>query len=131
MAIYNPNQFNTFGRLFQAFAVNYFISPYYYLSYKIKITGKKNIPKDKPFIVMPNHLSNFDPPLISVVFHDTRIAYMAKKELFEVPFLKQLIYLLGAFSVDREKIEKTTIKATKEIIKKKLVPLYVSRRYKK
>jgi 1-acyl-sn-glycerol-3-phosphate acyltransferase len=119
VAIYNQNQFNTFGRLFQAFAVNYFISPYYHILYKIKVNGKENIPNDKkPFIVMPNHLSNFDPPLVSVVFHNIRIAYMAKKELFEVPFLKQLIISLGAFSVDREKIEKTTIKATKEIIKK-------------
>ena len=84
----------------------------------MKVYGKENIPKDKkPFIVMSNHLSNNDPPILSTALM-IPIAYMAKKELFSVPFLRWAITKLGAFSVDREKVEKTTIKATKEIIEK-------------
>jgi len=67
---------------------------------------------------MSNHLSNNDPPILSTAFM-IPIAYMAKKELFSTPFFGWAITMLGAFSVDRDKIEKTTIKATKEIIQKK------------
>ena len=92
--------------------------PVYYLGYHLKVLGKENIPKDKkPFIVMPNHLSNNDPPIISLALN-IPIAYMAKKELFEVPFLGLAITMLGAFLVDRENVSKSTIKGAKEILKK-------------
>ena len=94
------------------------MSPFYYLFFRIKIYGKENIPKDKkPFIVMPNHISNLDPPLVSVALQ-IPIAYMAKEELYSVPVINWLITILATFSVKREKVEKTTIIATKEIIKK-------------
>ncbi len=84
----------------------------------MKIYGKENIPKDKkPFIVMPNHLSNNDPPIISTTLMRP-VAYMAKKELFEVPFLGWAITRLGAFPVDRERVSKTTIKGAKEVLVK-------------
>lgn len=92
--------------------------PVYYLFYRLKVYGRENIPKDKkPFIVMPNHLSNNDPPLVSLALN-IPIAYMAKKELFEVPFLGWAITMLGAFLVDREKVSKTTIKGAKEVLSK-------------
>ncbi len=65
---------------------------------------------------MPNHLSNNDPPLVCAALN-INIAYMAKKELFDIPFWGILIKSLAAFSVDREKVEKTTIKATRAILK--------------
>ena len=90
----------------------------YYLFYRLKVYGRENIPRDgKPFIVMPNHLSNNDPPLVSMVLN-IPIAYMAKKELFEIPFLGWAITMLGAFLVDREKVSKTTIRGAKEILSK-------------
>ena len=82
----------------------------------MKVIGKENMPKDrKPFIVMPNHLSNLDPPLVSAALK-VFIAYMAKEELFSMPVVGFLVKILGAFSVNREKVEKTTIKAAKELI---------------
>ena len=66
---------------------------------------------------MPNHLSNNDPPIVSSALK-IPIAYMAKEELYKVPILNLLITSLAAFSVNREKVEKTTIKATKEIVSK-------------
>jgi 1-acyl-sn-glycerol-3-phosphate acyltransferase len=38
------------------------------------------------------------------------LAYMAKKELFENPFMRWWLNWLGAFSVDREKLGVSTIK---------------------
>ena len=38
---------------------------FYRILFKIEIEGLEKIPTDKNFIVTPNHLSNFDPPLIA------------------------------------------------------------------
>ena len=43
---------------------------------------------------------------------------MAKKELFETPFIGWAITMLGAFLVDREKVSKTTIRGAKEVLSK-------------
>ncbi|MBI3591012.1 MAG: 1-acyl-sn-glycerol-3-phosphate acyltransferase [Candidatus Melainabacteria bacterium] len=118
MAIYNPNRYNWLTKFYQYMVIWLLFTPVYYIFYRLKVYGKENIPKDKkPFIVMPNHLSNNDPPLISLVLK-IPVAYMAKKELFSVPFIGWAITILGAFLVDRENVSKTTIKGAKEVLNK-------------
>lgn len=118
MAYYVPRKYCWYTKLSQFIAVWFFLRPFFYLFCRLKVLGKENLPKDKkPFIVMPNHLSNYDPPLVSAALN-IPIAHMAKEELYSVPLIGFLIKLLGAFSVNREKVEKTTIKAAKEIIQK-------------
>lgn len=119
VAIYDSKRYDGWLTKFNQFiAIWFFLAPFYYLIRTVKIYGKGNIPKDKkPFIVMPNHLSNLDPPLMSTVLN-VPIAWMAKKELYSVPLIGFLITILGAFSVDREKVGKITIKATKQILEK-------------
>lgn len=116
MATYELNKYNWLTRLYQYIVIYLLFTPLYYIFYRLKVYGKENIPKDKkPFIVMPNHLSNNDPPLVSTVV-GVPIAWMAKKELYTVPLLAWAISKLGAFLVDREKVSKSTIKATKYTI---------------
>ncbi len=118
MAYYKPKWYDFFVKLTQTIAIWFFLIPFYYIFCRLKVYGKENLPKDgKPFIVMPNHLSNLDPPLLSAALK-VFIAYMAKEELYSVPVLSFLIKILGAFSVNRDKLEKTTIKAAKELIEK-------------
>ncbi len=118
MAIYDPKRYNWITKFYQYMVIWLLFAPIYYLFYGLKVYGKENIPKDgKPFIVMPNHLSNNDPPIVSLSFN-MPIAYMAKKELFKAPFIGWAITMLGAFLVDRENVSKTTIKGAKEVLRK-------------
>ena len=118
MSVYNPNRYNWITKLIQYLVIYFLFVPCYYVLFRIKIYGKENIPKDKkPFVVMPNHIANLDPPLVSVALK-MPVAYMAKEELYSVPVINWFITIMGAFSVKREKVEKTTIIATKEILKK-------------
>ncbi len=73
----------------------------YRLLFKIEIEGLENIPKDKNFILTPNHLSNFDPPLIAAFLPIDNMAYMAKASLFKVPVVAQFIKAFDAFPVKR------------------------------
>ncbi len=87
------------------------------LFYKIEYSGRENIPQDKRFIVAPNHISYFDPFLMGEAT-DRPIAFMGKKELFEVnELLSKTLDRLACFAVNREKLEVSTIKTALNIFK--------------
>lgn len=84
------------------------------LVYRIEVHGLENIPKDNKYIICPNHLSTLDPPIICAIM-PRNVAFMAKKELFDIPFLRWWIDWLGAFAVNRESLGPSTIKTAQNI----------------
>ena len=53
------------------------------------------------YVVCANHVSATDAIALCYAFRKNQVFFMAKKELFKIPLLAQLIRLLGAFPVDR------------------------------
>ena len=90
------------------------------LVYRLEVEGLENVPEDNKYIVCANHLSTLDPPLICAVLARS-VAFMAKKELFDIRFLRWWIDWLGAFAVNRESLGPSTIKTVMEIKKSKWV----------
>lgn len=91
--------------------------PFYKLWFRIKVYGRENIPKGEGLIIASNHLSYFDPTIISLGML-APVAYMSKEELFSVPLLKQFILMYGAFAVNRKKLDLSTIKTAKGLAKR-------------
>ncbi len=114
--------FNIFTKLYQIYALFILFIPFVFLFYSVDV--KKNGNKMKsPCIVAPNHISYLDPFLATLGTH-IGLAYMAKKELFEGTgfwgrYIAKNVSRLGAFSVNREKLEVSTIKSAKEAFKAK------------
>lgn len=108
--------FNNWRKLFQFIITHIFYMIRLKLIYRLEVTGKENIPSTNDFIVAGNHLSTLDPPLLAAVLNRP-IAYMAKKELFENPFMRWWLNWLGTFSVDREHLGVSTIKTVLTIKK--------------
>lgn len=109
-----PEFYNKWRSLFQFLVTHVFYMIRFKLVYRLEVYGKENIPDDNNFIVAANHLSTLDPPLVCGVMNKP-VAYMAKKELFENPFLCWWLNWLGAFAVDREKLGVSTIKTVKNL----------------
>ena len=82
--------------------------------YRVEVHGLENVPKDNRYIVCPNHLSTLDPPLMVAVMPRS-VSFMAKKELFDIPFLRWWIDWLGAFAVNRESLGPSTVKTVQTI----------------
>lgn len=106
--------FNLFRRVWQWLVTKFWYGLSYRFIYRLEVYGQENIPKTNDYIVVGNHLSTLDPPLVCHVLSNP-VAYMAKKELFYHPFLKVMLDWLGTFAVDREKVGLSTIKTAKSI----------------
>ncbi len=66
----------------------------------MRVEGRENVPASGPLIVACNHVSYMDPPALGTAC-PRPISYMAKKELFDIPFLGAAIRSFGAYPVDR------------------------------
>ncbi|MDX1618625.1 MAG: lysophospholipid acyltransferase family protein [Balneolaceae bacterium] len=65
----------------------------------ITISGNVDIDDRRPYVVVSNHLSNADIPVISNLPWEMK--WVAKQELFGVPFVGWMMRLAGDISVDR------------------------------
>jgi 1-acyl-sn-glycerol-3-phosphate acyltransferase len=99
---------------------------YYYISrwgviifYKIlirwRVEGIENVPANGPVLMVSNHLSNADPPLLSVTLKRNAL-FMAKKELFKNPLLGYLLYGLGAFPVHRGQLDRKALRHAESVL---------------
>ncbi|MFN8674482.1 MAG: lysophospholipid acyltransferase family protein [Candidatus Sericytochromatia bacterium] len=84
----------------------------YQIIWGVKVEGEENVSYTEPFIILANHCSNIDPPLIGITIKRP-IAYMAKAELFKIPILKTLIHFSGAFPIKRKSGDQSYLNNTK------------------
>ena len=78
--------------------------------FRSNIYGVENVPQQGPLLIVSNHASDLDPPIVSVSLRRP-VAYMAKEELFNVPILKQIITLYGAYPVKRGSADRSAIRS--------------------
>src|SRR5690606_29781511 len=67
----------------------------------MRVKGARNMPRTGPAIVVANHTSHLDPPLVAVALHTRRMGFLAKSELWKSRFLGWLIGTLGSIPIER------------------------------
>ena len=88
-----------------------------FILFRIKVYGKENIEKDKPYIVCPNHISNWDPPVMVGTLKRNDVYVLAKEELFINGFVKWLAKRTKVIPVKRGKQDVGLLKTTTKILK--------------
>ena len=78
--------------------------------YRVKVIGKENIQPNKPYIICPNHISNWDPPLLEASLKRNDIYVLAKEEMFVNGFIKWLAVKVHALPVKRGKQDTAVLK---------------------
>jgi len=106
---------DVFQKLIYQLVSKLFVLPIYKFVFRGHLIGRENIPKKDSFIMVSNHGSLLDPPFLGHAL-GRNISFMAKAELFEIPFLGFIIGACGAYPVKRGIADKNTI----EIACKKL-----------
>jgi 1-acyl-sn-glycerol-3-phosphate acyltransferase len=100
---------DVFQKLIYQLVSKLLVLPIYKFVFRGYLIGRENIPQKDSFIVVSNHGSLLDPPLLGHAL-GRNISFMAKAELFKVPFLGLIIKACGAYPVKRGIADKNTIK---------------------
>ena len=86
--------------------------------YRFRFIGRENLVPGAA-IVCGNHTANIDSVLVVLALGPKKqYAAMAKKELFQIPILKQLLKAFGAYPVSRGENDLSAIKYSLKAIKK-------------
>ena len=100
---------DAFQKLIYQLVSKLFVLPIYKFVFRGHLIGIENIPQKNAFIMVSNHGSLLDPPLLGHAL-GRNISFMAKAELFKIPLLGFIIKACGAYPVKRGVVDKNTIK---------------------
>jgi 1-acyl-sn-glycerol-3-phosphate acyltransferase len=99
----------------------YILSFYLKVFHRFQVYGAHHLPKNGPVIVVSNHANFIDPIVVGCSLRQRQVCFMAKEELFRIPFFGQIIKKLGAFPVRRGKGDRSAFRTAFEILKQKKV----------
>ena len=116
---------HTIQKLIYELVSKLFVFPIYKFVFKGHLIGRDNIPQKDSFIIVSNHGSLLDPPLLGHAL-GRNISFMAKAELFKIPFLGFIIRACGAYPVKRGIADKNTIKtASKKLSNDNCIGIFI------
>ncbi|ACL69796.1 lysophospholipid acyltransferase family protein [Halothermothrix orenii] len=93
---------------------------YFLVVHRWQVVGKENRLTKGPLIVMSNHVSNLDPPVVGCIMN-RQVHFMAKKELFENPVSRWVFNTIGTFPVKRGKPDRKALRQAFSILKQEKV----------
>jgi 1-acyl-sn-glycerol-3-phosphate acyltransferase len=82
---------------------------------RFRIQGKSNVPRSGPLLVVANHLSVSDPPILGASL-GRRLFFMAKEELFRSGLSSYFVRQFGGFPVHRGRSDREAFKQAGRII---------------
>lgn len=88
------------------------------LGVRHRLVGEEKIPTDRPYLLVCNHRSAFDPIATVAMFKRWNLCFVCKPEIIRVPILGPALQKAGFFPIDRENPRNavTAIKHAAEII---------------
>lgn len=94
---------------------------------KIHINGKEKIPADQKFLLVSNHISNWDNIVQAVALSEYPMAYISKAENFQRPFVGRLVNRCLFLSINRGNLKSglETILKAKDMVKNQVMSVAV------
>lgn len=90
-----------------------------FLTTRVHLRGRYNIPRRGPYIIAANHLSWIDVPMVPA-YVPGKVVYMAKEEAFHSK-VGWIVRFLGAFPVKRGEGDRQALRTADDLLKKKKV----------
>ena len=87
----------------------------------LKVTGTEKFPKEDGFMLYGNHQGMFDAVAMLAAI-DRPVAAVFKKELKDIPFVKQIVACTGSYAMDREDVRQSMeviMNTAKDVAEKK------------
>lgn len=71
------------------------------LGWSTRVSGKPNLPRSGPALLLANHQSFIDPMLLGIAAYPRRLTFLARKELFNSRWFGPFIRWCGAIPIDQ------------------------------
>jgi 1-acyl-sn-glycerol-3-phosphate acyltransferase len=72
-----------------------------YAEVKLEVEGREHVPLDEALVVMSNHQSHYDIPVLFQALRPMRLRMVAKKELFRIPIWAAAMRVAGFVELSR------------------------------
>jgi 1-acyl-sn-glycerol-3-phosphate acyltransferase len=86
------------------------------LAARVFFEGREHLPKRGAALMLSNHISHFDPPLLALNCPQP-IHYMADKPLLDIPIAGAIFKMGHAFPIDRTKNDRAALRTAMERLK--------------
>ena len=118
--------FNPYSRFNNAVTRTWARIIVFFLGAKLTIEGLENIQKDHSYVVVSNHQSQIDIPIL-VAALPSNLRIIAKKELFKIPFLGWGMKAVGMLEIDRSNHKQSieTLKKAEKIVRERHLSVLV------
>jgi 1-acyl-sn-glycerol-3-phosphate acyltransferase len=87
------------------------------LLFGVRVYGAEHFPRDRNFIVLSNHISNWDPVSVAYACREWEIHFLAKESLFKNRLLRWLVTKLHAIPVSRQGTNLAAMRAALAVLK--------------
>ncbi|MDR7416199.1 MAG: lysophospholipid acyltransferase family protein [Armatimonadota bacterium] len=85
--------------------------------FRMRVVGQEHEPLCGPLLVVSNHWSALDPPVLGCALRRT-VHFMAKEELFRIPLLRAWMRAVGTFPVRRGEPDRAAIRTALDLIRR-------------
>ncbi len=93
------------------------LGAYFRLQFGLRVEGREHEPATGPVLVVANHVSALDPPIVGVALR-RQTRYMAKQELMDTPILGTYLRSVGVFPVRRGEADRRSIRIALDVLER-------------
>jgi 1-acyl-sn-glycerol-3-phosphate acyltransferase len=77
--------------------------------FRTRVAGRERIPREDGLLIVSNHISFADPPLLGTVM-PRPVEFMTMVEMFRKPWMARLLRTIGCFPVDRSRVDQRAVR---------------------
>ena len=100
----------------------------FFLNVHVHVEGKEKLPKPgERFLVVANHLSNYDPMSVMYALRKHMLVFVSKPENFNIPITGAVMHKTGFMPIDRDSVKNAivTINKAADYIKNDLTSVFI------